>query len=39
MQLFLSIWLENWESLYSEFTAGWCWLVGVFIPVVFIPLC
>ena len=29
MELILSVWLENWEPLYSEAPAGWCWLVGV----------
>ena len=36
MELFVSVWLENWKPLYSEVTAGWRWLVGVFIPVVFL---
>ena len=36
MELLLSVWLENWEPLYSEVPAGWCWLVGVFIRVVFL---
>ena len=36
MELFLSVWLENWEPLYSKVPAGWCGSVGVFIPVVFL---
>ena len=36
MELLLSVWLENWEPLYSEVTAGW--LVGVFI-LCGVPLC
>ena len=34
VELLLSVWLENWEPLYSEVPAGW--LVGVFIRVVFL---
>ena len=35
MELFVSVWLENWEPLYSDVPAGWGWLIGVFIPVIF----
>ena len=35
IELFVSVWLEYWELLYSEVPAGWCWLVSVFFCVVF----
>ena len=36
MELFLSVWLKNWEPLYSEIALGWCWLVYSFLWYTFV---